>query len=429
MGSQIRRFARRFALMLSGEVMQSIFHFAFNIWLVQALSARDYGIFAAVLLIGGLALTYVRALVGVPASLFIPPALGRRAALALDVSFGSAALALSVLIGAAVALALHLTIGTGALAGGAFVGLWSLRSYLRTAFFARHQPGHAGLSDFVYTLSGFLLALSLMRGSQVELLDISLTVLALANAFAIATALCFPLRRIRLSFGRAMRARYARLARQLGWSAVGVTTGNIQTQGQILLVVLLAGPAGYAPIAAMLVLFAPLRLLAGALAKMMQPEIAGLLARGESDKIRQLLPFWSLVMLAISAAYGVATLLALPLLQTPVFTGQPKTLLWALTLVLTTVPSLYVMPRVTLEAARTFRNLAMMSTLSAIVGVGAGAVLLGVTTPVWSLTGSVLSETMVLVWCWIAAARSLDARLPAASPAPTGQLNPATSAR
>ena len=33
MGSQIRRFARRFALMLSGEVMQSIFHFAFNIWL------------------------------------------------------------------------------------------------------------------------------------------------------------------------------------------------------------------------------------------------------------------------------------------------------------------------------------------------------------------------------------------------------------
>ena len=410
------RLARRFALMLGGEVVQSAFHFGFNIALVQLLPVRDYGIFATVLLAGGLALTYMRALVGTPASLFIPAALGRRAALGLDVAFGSAALALSLLVGLGVALALHFWIGAGALAGGAFVGLWSLRSYLRTAFFARQQQIEAGASDFVYTLSGGLLALTLLRGG--DLLQGALTVLALANAFAIAAALALSRRRIRISFGRGMRARLARLAPQLGWSSLGVTTSNIQAQGQVLLVVLLAGPAGYAPIAAMLVLFAPLRLLGGALANMMQPEIATLLARGERERIRRMLPLWTLAVLAASVAYGVATLLALPLLRAPVFYGQPLVPLWLMALMVSAVPQLYVMPRVTLEVARSFRSLASMATLSAMAGVGASALLLAAATPVWSLLGSVLSELMVLAWCWSAALPAIARRAPSFTSVP-----------
>ena len=402
MFSQIQRFARRFALMLGGEAMQSAFHFAFNIALVHALPPRDYGIFATVLLCGGLSLTYIRGLVGVPAGMFIPPALGRRAALAIDVTFGSGALVLSAVAGVTVAAGLHFWIGEGALAGGAFVGLWSMRSYLRTAFFARHQQLYAGLSDVVFTLSGAILAGLVLHGVSGGLLNMSFIVLALANALSIATALLFPLRRIRISYRRSMRARFARLGRQSGWSFVGVTTGNLQAQGQVMLVIMLAGATGYAPIAAMLAFFAPLRLLGSALGNMMQPEIATLLARGDRGKIRELLPFWSLMMLAVSAAYGLATLMLLPKIAAPVFDGQPKGVLWLFALLVSSIPLLYIMPRTLLETNRSFRDLATIASISAVVSMSFGAALLLVTTPVWSLTGILTGELIVLCCCWVA---------------------------
>ena len=419
--AQLRHFARRFVLMLSGEVMQSIFHFAFNVALVRALPAHDYGVFATVLLMGGLALQYVRCLVGTPACLAISPALGRRSALALDVTFGSGALALSLGIGAGTALCLHVWLGSSALTGGAYIGLWSMRAYLRTAFFARHQQGYASLSDLVFTLSGTILALTLLLGPQDDLLDRSFLVLALANALSIAAALLFPLRRIRLNFGRATRARFTRLMRQLSWSLLGVTMGNLQAQGQIMLVIMLAGPVAYAPIAAMQVFFAPLRLLGFAMANMMQPEIATLLARRDGAKFRELLPFWTLVMLAVSAAYGVAALLALPLISAPVFEGQPKLLLWLFAWLGATLPMLYIMPKLTLEVNRSFRLLAIIGGISAVVGMGLGAILLLLATPVISLSGILVGEAIVLVCCWYLMG-TVDTRYQTTVPVPVARL-------
>ena len=70
--------ARRFILMLGGEVTQSAFHFGINIVLARSLSPHDYGRFAILFLVGGLALTYIRSLAGVPATITIPPRAGRR---------------------------------------------------------------------------------------------------------------------------------------------------------------------------------------------------------------------------------------------------------------------------------------------------------------------------------------------------------------
>ena len=99
---------RRFVLTLGGEVVQSAFHFGLNIALVRTLAAADYGIFAIVMLIGGIALTYVRALFGMPAALFMSRRFGTRASRAYEACFGSGALVLCVLIGLATAGLLQL---------------------------------------------------------------------------------------------------------------------------------------------------------------------------------------------------------------------------------------------------------------------------------------------------------------------------------
>ena len=55
---ELRRLGHRFILMLGGEVAQSAFHFGLNIVLVRNLTPHDYGRFAILFLVGGLALTY-----------------------------------------------------------------------------------------------------------------------------------------------------------------------------------------------------------------------------------------------------------------------------------------------------------------------------------------------------------------------------------
>ncbi len=66
--------------------------------------------------------------------------------------------------------------------------------------------------------------------------------------------------RLRFSLHARARARYRAIWRTLAWSLAGVTSLTVQGQGLTLLFGLLAGPAAYAPIAATLVLYAPLRI-------------------------------------------------------------------------------------------------------------------------------------------------------------------------
>ena len=53
------RAAGRLGLTIGGEAMQSGVHFALNIVLIHLLPARDYGVFAITMVIGGIGLTYI----------------------------------------------------------------------------------------------------------------------------------------------------------------------------------------------------------------------------------------------------------------------------------------------------------------------------------------------------------------------------------
>ena len=53
-------------MMVGGEAMQSGLSFALNVALLHVLPAKQYGVFALIMVIGGIGLTYIRALTAMP---------------------------------------------------------------------------------------------------------------------------------------------------------------------------------------------------------------------------------------------------------------------------------------------------------------------------------------------------------------------------
>ncbi|GJE19045.1 hypothetical protein [Methylobacterium marchantiae] len=399
----LSRLARRFVLMLGGEITQSAFHFGINIVLARSLSPHDYGRFAILFLVGGLALTYIRSLAGVPATITIPAHAGRRAARGFDVTFGSVAVVLSAAIAAGVCGTLMATSDINAVAGSLFVGLWSLRSYLRLALFAKHRPAISGLGDIVFALSGTALTLGMIHFQGAPSLDETLFCLAFANGLGIVASLALLREPVRLSLGRSVRRRYGALIPTLSWSLINVTTANVQGQGQSLLVAAIAGPAAYAPMAATFVLFSPLRLSASALINMVQPEVAGHLARGNFRLARRFALICSGLLGLGCIAYGAIILSTLELIEHRLFAGQfvgaPMMLIAVAAWAIVTVSLIHAPMRVLMETMQEFRPLAILAGVS--VGVGAVTVvgLLLIAQPAWSLFGVLISEVVVLVGC------------------------------
>src|SRR5437879_1099 len=164
MSHDIKRLGRNFLLSLGGEGLQSGFHFALNLILIRVLSVYDFGLFAIVFVLGGIALSYGNALVSIPATVHMPRLKSPGAVNYQDVVFSSIALVISAAIALVVAVGLWLTVRhlAEALAGGAFIGLWTFRNHVRSVLFARHAIIKATLSDFSYAASGRLLVSGLL---------------------------------------------------------------------------------------------------------------------------------------------------------------------------------------------------------------------------------------------------------------------------
>ncbi|MCJ2058286.1 hypothetical protein MKL09_17225 [Methylobacterium sp. J-048] len=392
----------RFAVILSGELIQSLFHFALNILLVRELGAHDYGLFAIVFTVGAVGITYIRALVAVPATLHLARSLGRPAALGYDVMFGSGAALVSVLMALATGVALVPVIGLGALAAGAFVGLYGFRSYLRIVLLAQGRPRIAGLSDLVYAICGGLFVWWGLSGEGTALLDRAFLAIALAHAIAIAVAYTALRRRLRVSLHARARARYRAIWRTLAWSLAGVTSLTVQGQGLTLLFALLAGPAAYAPIAATLVLYAPLRIPTSALMNMVLPEISGLLAAGQVQAARRLVMRHVLLIACACLVYGLVMAATLPLIEQVLFKGRfaGEAMGWiglGVWAVVTT-SLLYAIPRAYLEASAAFRTITAGAVASAALGFALMVPLLLLLPPATALLGLLASEIATLVW-------------------------------
>ena len=407
--ADLHRLAGRFAVMLGGEVLQSLFHLGLNLALVRVLSAHGYGLFAIVFGLGAVALTFVRALSGVPAAIFIPQARSRRAARAEATAFGTGALALCLVLGLGTVAALAPFAGPGALAAGTFVAAWSLRSFLRNLLFARGRAGIAGLGDLAFTVAGTaMLALLLPTEGSDEFLWDSLWLLAAAHGLGLALGLAASREPVRIAPRHAWR-RYRRLWRSLAWSVAGTATANVQAQGQMFLIAGLAGPAAYAPVAAVLVLFAPLRLLGTVVVNLIQPEMARLIAAEEPRRLRLVLAGGTALLTAACLAYGAGLFLLFDAVEHHLFADRfadaPLGLIAALVWATVTLTMLYAAPKTLVETRRAFPELAAMALASAALGMAAVAAIVAFAAPAWSMAGVAASEVVVLAWSWWALRR------------------------
>ena len=410
MTARLHRVGRRFAIVLGGEGLQSAFGFGLNVALARTLPAKSYGEFALVMLIGGFALIYMRALIGIPACTFIPQCRSSRAAGALAVTFASGALAISAVGGLLVAAVLTLYQCDFAWAAGLFIGLWAMRGYHRIGLFAQNRAALSTVSDFAFTVSATAFCVPLLQwhGATVGLSRIFLA-LAAAHLIGIAMALAVQGGPFRISGRRSVRLRLRKLLPTMSWSLVSVTIANVQAQGPTFVIAAIAGPAGYAPIAATMAFFSPLRLAASALANMNQPDLAAAITR--SGDLRRLMAIQTAIIAGISLTYGAAMVPAFPLLTHRLLDGRFETAplngiafgIWAIA----SVSVLYSVPKTFLETTQGFRRISMVSAFGASVGIPLVALIVWTTTPAWSLIGTTLSELVVFLGCWIFALRTL----------------------
>ncbi|GJE39767.1 hypothetical protein KHHGKMAE_3853 [Methylobacterium persicinum] len=400
--ASLRLVGSRFAVILSGELVQSLFHFVLNILLARELSARDYGLFAIVFTVGAVGITYIRALVAVPATLHLTRSRGRPAARGYDVMFGSGAALVSALMALVVGLALVPVIGLGALAGGAFVGLYAFRSYLRVILVARGQPRIAGLSDLVYASCGMVFLGLGMWGEGAALLDQAFFVIALAHAVAIAASYGALRERLRFSLHARARARYLVIWRALAWSLAGITSLTVQGQGLTLLLAFVIGPGAYAPIAATLVLYAPLRIATVALTNMLLPDISSLLAKGQVREAHRIVVRSAAAIGGACLVYGAMMLVALPeieaLLFKDRFDGEPMNWIGIGVWSIVTLALLYTIPRAFLEASAAFRTITEIAVASAVLGFVIMIPTLTFLPASFALVGLGASEAMTLLF-------------------------------
>jgi hypothetical protein len=406
MNGQILLLIRRLALMVSGEALQSGFHFALNIYLLHVLSARDYGIFAISMVMGGVGVAYIRSLTAVPASIWIARSTTRRQADAYDVAFGSGALLLSLLFALVAGALLKIWGADGAIFGGAFVALWALRSHLRTASFARKRQWIVSCSDLSFTILGCAMtALIVLRAENV--LRGIFEGLTLANGVGILLLLVLPRTRLRVSLRRTVRQRYMRLWPQLRWTVFYVSTSLLQGQAIALLVTGMAGPAAYAPIAAVITLFAPLRIVATAFDNMMQPEISASIGRGEYRKVWNHALVWSGLLSLGCLVYGGLVFFLAPYIKSETFLDASIQTIGISAWLISILLIAYSMPRIVLETMSAFWKLAILNLVAAVIGLVFIATLLALTTPALSLAGAVVSEAVFFGLCWLTVKRRL----------------------
>lgn len=408
---------RNYLLSLAGEGFQSGFHFILNLVLIRALTPYDYGLFGIILILGGIALTYGNALASIPAAIHMPKLKNPNAVRFQEVVFGSAAVAISVSFALAVTVVLSFATGQTleALAGGVFVGLWTLRNHLRAVLFARGTTSAVTLADLGYSVSGMgSIAMLLWLHSGISKVALVLSMLAAANAISIFVALRSLAMPIRISFGRGACRRYRAIWPEIKWSLIGTTTWTIQGQAPMFLVAAIVGPAAYAPIAAGLVLFSPLRPAVGAFINVVRPKFSADLAtaRHETIKLTLFSSFSAIVLCCLS--FGVAIWLAWGFLGEHIFGDKfaAASLPLIVTLVgITTIFSLsYHTPLALVQAAHNFKSVTLATTLGGLVGLGGAVTLLFAAGVAWSLAGLAAGEVVCWVCLWLAALRVLFER-------------------
>jgi len=292
---------------------------------------------------------------------------------------------------------------------------------VRTVMCARNEMAAATVSHLGYSASAIIFIGGVLLSGRTLDVTAALAVLAVAHIVGICVSLRWMGRRIRIAFRRGVWRRYRNIRHDVAWSLFGTTTWNIQGQGLMFLVASLVGPAAYAPLAAGIILFNPLRPAVSAFINVFRPDFVEALVQGRS---RHLTVVFYAVCGAIAlgcVAIGAAIWVAWPYLDAHIFgekfadAGMPLVVAFAgvgSMLYLTSA-----IPLMLVQAAGQFRAIAAATTIGSLVAVVCVSLSLANLPVAWALLGSAAGELACGAYLAVAAVRILrQSRLSGSSP-------------
>ncbi len=404
----------RYGLAASGSMAVAGSQFLLSLQLLHAVDAEEFGRFSFLLIASQLSFGISSALLCAP----YPIQLARKDLPDSDIrrQFFSANLVLS-LIAAIAFFALAVAIGLRtdiAAIFGAYGGVMLLRWFARAAAYADGQPLRTTGSDIVYGIT-LLSAVAAMLAMAAPSLLVGYAALLVSAVLALFS---FGWRFVKDQFLRVSLAGLASYRSvwkiHAKWSLLGVITTEATANAHAYIIVLIGGPAAFAPIAASALLIRPIALAMNALTDFERPQMARHLARGGAPAMGAPLLFFRSVLSAVWG--GCAVLAVLVVLYWPevVFPDRYEfthlvmaAVIWFL---IAYVRILRTPESVMLQAAGQFRPLAHASLVSFGVSIAAVLCILQVANPILSLCGILLGECVFAQQIWSRARRWLRGR-------------------
>jgi hypothetical protein len=406
---------RRLALGMGGQAIISAFNFAVSVTLIKTLPAEDYGLYAMVVMLAGLATAVDGALVCGPLTVYGTRRHGRPSRAAVETLLASVhLLILAAIFPIIVAIAVFVAPGSFAvdIAFGVYVVAIVARNYSRSYAQARQRPDAALAGDVTLVV----LAVA-MIGAQLLLADtLRLTFVLHALAISNAMAMCLDLYLLRLSPRITLRRRslrhYRPIWHHMRWALIGSTSTTAQAQAHGLAVTTFSGPAALAPLAAGQVLFGPLRLLLVVWHSIMQPELVVAITRNDRRTVVRTLQLSMLALGTVVVGLGIAMVAFWDVVFTQLYAAKyadaPMAWITAGCFAIILCASLAAPASGVLQTLLQYRLLAQGTVYGSIIGLATAVGLLFWLGPAWSLLGVLAAEMFALCFNLTNAVRMLN---------------------
>lgn len=395
----------RYALSVGAQALVSGFHFGLNLLLLRMITPYDYGIFAYAFVLALFASAINNALISTPLTVYTPVVKNEDERAQQEAMFSTLNLLLFLLlVGLGVGYAYLSDVAKPiTLSVTLFVAVYSARQYSRSFGYARFKPLVTATGDIAYVVAGilFVATITLLNDSD-EIVHLVLLALAGANLVAMF------IERWRIhGIGRrwitfANIRNYGHVWLQSRWALVGALTTLFLSQAHGLIITWANGPGTFAPLAAGMVLFGPVRVALMTWQNMVKPELALALSENRGEAVKKQIQKTTVLMGLAVLAMGFCLWLAWPhvhaLLYASKYSDQPMGYIVCLWAIITLFAAIYNAPSAALQAMRDFRVLAMSSVYGAVISGVLVALTLYFFKPETTLFGILAAECFMAVY-------------------------------
>lgn len=405
---------RRYLLAGIGPVVLAGTHFLLSFAMLRLETPAAFGTFTFLFVAAQFTVALAMALFGAPLQTIAAPGEQERRHAAASILSAAVITAAVAGIGFGILASFMALPPPAALCYGIYTALMILRWVGRAWAYANDRAGRTALSDISYgalTLLAFGGAAYLVRLQPETACYGALALGAALSLLAFGTPY---LSRLFAWPGRQSWHLYRGIWRhQSRWALLGVLASEAAANTHVYLVTLGAGAAAMAPLAGAALLLRPLNVVQNALGEYERPQMARLIAAGETVELRRTMRlfFWVLML-----AWFAMVVLALGILRFApqlVFPAsydlgiiRTAALSW---ISITLLILLQVPANIMVQAAGGFRQLARAVIWSSLVNVAAVAIALMFLAPVWTIAAMALGWLVDLVLVQRAARRQLRA--------------------